>query len=269
MQMTSGVYWIYQISQDRAVYVGSSATIEDRIKGHQLRLVGNRHPNRRLQFTWNKYGAADFRLERLEDVGVERMVEREQFWMDAMPVWPTCNIAIAADNPMRGRHMSDESRRKIGDAFRGKHLSEEHKRKLSVANKGNQSRLGMVCSEEHKRRSSESNRGKPHLAARGRIVSEETKRKIGDANRGHVVTEEQREKLRAANLGKTQSEETKLKRSMSAKGHHRLLGRKLSEEHKRKIGAALVGRIVLPETGRKISETKRARNAACKVEEKE
>jgi len=37
---------------------------------------------------------------------------------------------------MRGKHHTEESKRKISQALKGKHLSEEHKRKISRGNKG-------------------------------------------------------------------------------------------------------------------------------------
>lgn len=39
-----------------------------------------------------------------------------------------------ANNPMYGKHLSEEHKRKIAEAEKGRHLSEEHKAKLSGAN---------------------------------------------------------------------------------------------------------------------------------------
>ena len=38
---------------------------------------------------------------------------------------------------IKGKHLSEETRKKMSEAKKGKHLSEEHKRKLSEAHKGN------------------------------------------------------------------------------------------------------------------------------------
>lgn len=54
--------------------------------------------------------------------------------------------------------------------------------------------------------------------ATGRVLSEETKRRISEKNKGKIMSEEQKERLRQINLGKRQSEETKRKRSESMKG---------------------------------------------------
>lgn len=52
----------------------------------------------------------------------------------------------------------------------------------------------------------------------GRIVTEETRKKISEKQKGKKISEEQKERLRQINLGKRQSEETKRKRSESMKG---------------------------------------------------
>lgn len=70
----------------------------------------------------------------------------------------------------------------------------------------------------------------------GKIVSDETRKKLSMANTGRVTTEETKEKLRQANLGKTASEETR-----------------------QKLSAVLKGRVVSPETRNKISESKKGK----------
>lgn len=81
----------------------------------------------------------------------------------------------------KGKHHSEEQKRKISEANKGKHLSEEHKRKISEARKGKH------WSEEARRKMSETRKG--------RLVSEETKRKISEARKGHLVSEETRRKI--------------------------------------------------------------------------
>ena len=73
----------------------------------------------------------------------------------------------------KGKHRSDETRRKISEANKGKRPSEEAKQKMAEAKRGK--KLGPL-SEEHRRKLSEANKGK-HL-------SEETKRKVAEAKRG-------------------------------------------------------------------------------------
>ena len=79
----------------------------------------------------------------------------------------------------------------------GKHLSEETKRKLSEANKGENNPKywkGKHLSEETKRKLSEANKGK--------IVSEETRKKLSEAGKGRTHTEESKDKIRESKKDK-------------------------------------------------------------------
>jgi len=72
---------------------------------------------------------------------------------------------------MLGKKLSEETKRKIGDAHKDKKLSEETKRKISEARKGEKNpNYGKKHSEETKRKMSESQKSKPK--------SEEHKRKL-------------------------------------------------------------------------------------------
>lgn len=100
----------------------------------------------------------------------------------------------------RGIPLSDETKKKLSEIRKGRILSEEHKRKLSAAQKGKNKK---PLSEEHKKHLSE--------AQKGKTVSEETRRKISESERGKTVSTETRKKLSEAQKGKKASEETKRK----------------------------------------------------------
>jgi len=68
-----------------------------------------------------------------------------------------------------------------------------------------------------------------------RVVSEETRRKMGESHKGKVRSEETKQKMREAKLGKPIDEETKRKMSEAKKG------KVLSEGHKRRIGEGKKG----------------------------
>jgi len=100
-------------------------------------------------------------------------------------------IKKGKNNPMYGRHHTDESKRKMSrkgknHPFYGKHLSEEHKRKQSEANKGNapwnKGKTGHKRTQETKRKMSESAKGNTN--AKGHKTSEETRRILSEAKRG-------------------------------------------------------------------------------------
>ena len=94
---------------------------------------------------------------------------------------------------------SEESRKKMSEAKKGKHFSEEHKKKLSEA-------------WEHSRHFSEETRKKLSEAAKKkrRPLSEEHKKKISEAEKGKP----------GPNKGKHFSEETRKKMSAVRKGKH-------------------------------------------------
>ncbi len=106
---------------------------------------------------------------------------------------PFRKIKFAGEaHPNYGKHLSEETKRKISESKKGLPLSEEHKEKVR------QAMLGREFTEEHKQKLRESNIGKPHLKARGIKRTEEHKQKISKAHSGKIVSEETREKLRAA-----------------------------------------------------------------------
>ena len=130
----------------------------------------------------------------------------------------------------KGKHISEETRRKLSAINTGKHPSVETLRKMSEAGKGR------VVSAETRQRMSEALKGKN----KGRHHSEETRRKIGEANIGkrlgiHASIETCR-KLSESHkgnpngcLGTHRSEESKLKMSLAKKG------KLWTEEHRRVI----------------------------------
>lgn len=138
------------------------------------------------------------------------------------------------DNPMKGKKMSEEAKRKISEIkkeqskgennpFYGKHHSDETKRKLSEINKNK------VVSEESRKKMSESQKkrwsemseedrkefakkGIRTKKDRGYRVSDETKRKISEANKGKIKgikrSEETRKRMSEARKGVKPTKET-------------------------------------------------------------
>ena len=175
-------------------YIGSSCHLRQRFNKHRWSLFNNKHFNRHLQNSWNKYGkqALEFTVVLLCDV--ENKLYYEQALINSLK--PTFNIAKNTTAPMQGRHHTDKTRqcmsgehhpnfRKYGvsSPCYGKRHSEEAKQKMSVAHKGDRNsmygkpgtQLGKHFSEEHKQALSK--------ALSGRVCSEETKCKISESQR--------------------------------------------------------------------------------------
>jgi NUMOD3 motif len=89
----------------------------------------------------------------------------------------------------------------IASSQKGKPKTEEHKQRMSLA--------ALNRSPEYNRRLS--------VSLKGRVITEETRIKIGNANRGRSPSAETRQKLSEAGKGKQHSPETLLKMSIAAK----------------------------------------------------
>lgn len=89
---------------------------------------------------------------------------------------------IGKPSPIKGTVLSEEHKKKIGDAHRGKILTDEIKNKISASKKGKAfggPKKGCKLSEEHKKKLSDSRKGKASGGRqKGYTHTEETKQKI-------------------------------------------------------------------------------------------
>lgn len=182
----SGIYRIVCIENERHYY-GSSQDINNRWKNHKWELRNNCHTNLHMQNAWNKYGECLFRLEIVELIPKNELLEAEQLYLDEHVGKSNCfNIAIDSTAPFAGRTHSVEARekmrgpkrgennpakrldvrKKISEAHKGMCYSKETRRKLSESLMGNQNAKGYKHSEETKQKMSKSRKGKPWSAAR-------------------------------------------------------------------------------------------------------
>jgi len=175
------------------------------------------------------------------------------------------------NNPMYGKKISEEHKRKISEFNKSRIVSEETRKKLREIN------LGKICSEKTKRKISESKKGKTlseevkaklREANNGKILSEETRKKLSEFHKGKVLSEETRRKLSELNKGKVLSEETKRKMSEARKGeNNHNYGKSFSEEHRKKLSESHKGKVLSEETRRKLSEANKGRKKSPFSEE--
>ena len=222
--MTSGIYKITCIANND-YYYGSAQIFEVRCRDHINALRRGKHFNSRVQRVWNKYGELNFRMELIEAVSIDLLLEVEDKYLKEHVGKPHCmNIAKYAEAPFRGRTHSMETRER-----------------LSQTGRGNRGRTGIPLSIKHKHAISNFQKGKPK--------PNEQRRKMCEAWKTRPpITEETRRKIGDASRGRRHSEETKQQMSQSHKN--------MSDETKRKIGDAQRGKKRTAETCRKISESK-------------
>ncbi len=165
----SGIYQI-QSKFNGKIYVGSALNLQTRKRIHLSDLKLRKHHSVYLQRHFNKYGKVDLQFSILEFCEKERLIEREQFYLDTFtPEFNICKIA----NSCLGVIHSPETREKMRAANIGRKHSEETKRKIREGN------IGKKYSKETCQKISNVNKGRKH--------SEETKRKLSIARIGKLI----------------------------------------------------------------------------------
>ncbi|OTA73182.1 hypothetical protein M434DRAFT_88574, partial [Hypoxylon sp. CO27-5] len=120
----SGVYrWVH--IKSGKMYIGSSIDLGRRFSSYfSLKLIENQAKRSIIYKSLIKYGHLEFRLEILEFCNSEDVIEREQFYLDALK--PEYNILKIAGS-RTGFKVLDETKAKIRAALTGRVLSEsEH-----------------------------------------------------------------------------------------------------------------------------------------------
>lgn len=133
-----------------------------------------------------------------------------------------------------GMKPSEQTIKKMSEAQKGRKHSEETRKKIGEKHKGNQHNLGNNHSEETRNKISLANKG--GTGRKGYNHSKETKQRIAKGNTGKIISEDTRKKLIESHRGIGHSEETKLKMSKTRKGKPSgIKGKKFSEESKKKL----------------------------------
>lgn len=152
--MKSGIYLIKNL-KNKKIYVGSAINLKSRFSSHLSSLRKNKHENSHLQRAFNKYGEDAFIFEVLEYCKKEKLIGKEQFYIDKFDVINKgYNICPKAGNSLGFKH------------------SEESKKIMSNKNKG-------------RRFSKETEFKKGHKLFKGKKHTEKTKEKMRKAKLGH------------------------------------------------------------------------------------
>lgn len=141
--MKSGIYIITNLLNNKH-YIGSSKDLKKRLRDHRNSLIKNKHENKRLQHSFNKYGIDVFTFEVLEYHTVEYMVSMEQYWMNMLntpnrkfgfnirPVAQGGKGFSKEEHPQYGTHRSLETKEKLRKAHTDKKRKEQQKRNSAI-----------------------------------------------------------------------------------------------------------------------------------------
>lgn len=98
---------IYQIKNkiNNKSYIGSSSRLKLRWNRHLTDLKCNVHHSLALQRAFHKYGYDNFEFIILENCGIEKLLEREQYYLDNLK--PEYNICKIAGNCLGVKHSTE------------------------------------------------------------------------------------------------------------------------------------------------------------------
>lgn len=208
--MRSGIYRIVCTLTGKQ-YLGSTCNIARRWSEHRRQLRKGTHHSPLLQNAWNKYGSDAFQFEALWRVRAVRecLLYEEQLALNLLP--SQYNIRKVAGSHL-GAKRPPETGRRISAALKGHAVSQETRRRIGQANRGRKrtaeqraviSRNSAAISDETRRKLSQAGTGRKH--------SEETRRRISEANKGRPPSELARQRSSETKRGKKLSDETRAK----------------------------------------------------------
>ncbi len=148
-----GIYMIYNLQTEKC-YIGSTRSFMDRFANHRNALNKNNHGNDHLQKSWNKYTKYSFLFAPIEIVEVEKLEEREQYYLDNIDPEFLYNM-----------QKSSNAKEKISNGDRHYSPTLDAKRKTSKS----------------RRSLSEEGRANYSLARAGKIVPEDTRKKMKES----------------------------------------------------------------------------------------
>lgn len=258
--MTIGVYSI--TSPSGKVYIGSSSNIEKRWKQYKVLSCINQP---KLYRSLLKHGV-DKHIFKIEiQCSIEELYEWEHHYSSyykSIEKGLNCQVpGFGEIKPITSKEtLLKISNSKIGNKnWLGRKHSPETKAKIGIAHKGK------VVSDETRRKTSLYAKNRPESVKekissslkgrvtwnKGRKMSAETKRKLSEAHKGKVLSDEHKASISKGGKGRKHSDESRLKLSISNRGQVR------SEEARQKMRDAWKRRgVVSEETRKKQSESK-------------
>lgn len=256
---------IYCISLNDKIYIGSSKNFKNRKKDHLKRLNAKKHHSWILQKEFckqNGVGLNFYVLEWVEDV--KKLIEREQFWLDFLK--PEYNISKKAYSCL-GVKRTKEQKERQSQSSKGRVFTEEHKKNISNALKNKivskETRIKIGISSKGRRHTNET-KEKIRKANTGKVLDRDLVKRQSEGRKGFKHTEETKKRMRDIKIGKKHTKESLLKMSLSQKG------RTHSQETKDKISASNKGKRKHSDEARAMmSITRKGRKASDETRKKQ
>lgn len=177
-----GIYFLINIENGK-LYIGQTVNLRTRISGHFTNLKNGTHCNRHLQYAFNSSGKDSFYPYVAEFCSIEKLTEREQFWIDFFGIDRIYNLAPAAGSCLGVKH-TDETRAKVSAANKGRKQAKHVRDAVSKSNAI--------------RQISDETRAKLARATGARICTDEIRAKLSAANKGRRLTDIHKKKLSLA-----------------------------------------------------------------------
>jgi group I intron endonuclease len=248
MPIICGIYAIKNIFTNK-IYIGQSINIYKRWKVHEKDLISNKHANKKLQNSFNKYGKEKFQYLILEECVLEELNLKEQEWIDKNLENNLFNFNLnVEENNFRGKKHLDSTRKYMSDLKKGKYKGKENPNYGKVQSKETRIKMSLNRPKkltidnvlEIKKLLIEGNLTDAQLSEKFNVSRTVITRICNGTRWVHItggkVIKNERRGLR--NIGKARSEVCK------DKIKNKLSGRKLSQETKDKISKSRLKKIL-------------------------
>lgn len=136
--MDSGIY-IIKNNVNNKVYIGQSIQLKTREGKHKSYLKHNKHENDYLQRSYNKYGVEAFSFEILERCDIDKLDEREIFYINkfnSMDIEKGYNLESGGNSNKIVSEITREKKRGKNNPMYGKKPSEETIEKMRESARG-------------------------------------------------------------------------------------------------------------------------------------
>jgi group I intron endonuclease len=243
MSIICGIYAIKNIVTNK-IYIGQSMDVQRRWKNHKKDLISNKHANKKMQRSFNKYGSENFEFYMLEVCSLESLSLKEQKWIDSYLKSNLLNFNLQVEeNNFRGKKHLASTKKYMSKIKKGKYEGKNNPNYGKLQSK--ETKLKMLLNRPKKLTVEDVLKIKELLLKRD--LSDEEIAQLFDVSRNTIT--------RICN-GTRWFHITGGKIINSERRGFRNIGKPRSESFKNKIKAKLSGRQLSQETKDKISKSK-------------